>query len=442
MKKFTNNSIAQDIEFGSIKSKKVIVNFKGGLITSDAGLLLLRQVEQKTGLLKKLSSCIIDTRHKSYTRHTIENQLKQRVFAIACGYEDVNDHNELCKDSMFKIAINKRSMDTNLASSPTICRMENSIRREELVEMSKVIVENFIETFKRPPKELILDFDATDTTLHGNQEGRFFHGYYDSYCYLPLNVWCGTQLLVSYLRRANQDASTHAWGILSLLVQRLRREWPEVKIILRGDSGFCRYKMLDWCDSHDVGYIVGIGKNDRLNRIASKIIELSRGLFKGTQEKVQVYDEIYYGAETWRYERRIIVKAEQLTQGENIRYVVTNIIDETPADIYKLYVQRGDMENRIKEYQLDLFADRTSCHKFLSNQFRLLLASAAYVLLEYIRRIGLKGTELAKAYCGTIRLKLLKIGAIILERTRKIIIQMSETFVYKNLFIKTVKLLC
>jgi len=372
MEKFTNHSIAQKIEFGSIKSKKVEVNFNGGLITSDAGVLLLRQAEQKIGLLKKLSSCIRDRRHKSYTKHTIETTIKQRVFAIACGYEDVNDHDELRKDPMFKIAVDKNVRDSNLASSPTICRMENSITREELIEMSKIFVENFIESFESAPEELILDFDATDTKLHGNQEGRFFHGYYDNYCYLPLNVWCGSQLLVTYLRRANQDGATHTWAILSLLVRRLRKEWPNVKITLRADSGFCRHKMLDWCDSHKVEYIVGIAKNNRINKIADRIIESSRELFKEKREKVKIYDEICYEAKTWKYERRIIVKAEQLLQGENIRYVVTSIKDKSPEDIYKLYVQRGDMENRIKEHQLDLFADRTSCHKFLSNQLRII----------------------------------------------------------------------
>ncbi len=442
MKEFTSHIIPKSIQFGSIKSKKISANFNGGLITSDAGVLLLRQAEQKIGLLKRLASRIQDTRHKSYTKHTIETTIKQRVFAICCGYEDVNDHDELRKDSMFKIAVDKNAQDSNLASSPTICRMENNITREGLVEMSKVFVEIFINSFKIAPKELILDFDAVDTELHGNQEGRFFHGYYDSYCYLPLNVWCGTQLLVSYLRKADQDAATHAWAILALLVKRFRKEWPNVSIILRGDSGFSRHKMLDWCDSNKVEYIVGIGKNDRLNDLASKPIEVSRELFNKTQEKVQVYDDIRYGAKTWKHERRIIVKAEQLILGENIRYVVTNIENKSPEDIYKLYTQRGDMENRIKEHQLDLFADRTSCHKFLSNQFRIILASCAYILLEYIRRTALKGTELAKAYCGTIRIKLLKIGAIILEKTRRIIIQMSEAFVYKDLFIKAVELLC
>jgi len=430
------------LEFKGIKSKKVEANFKGGLITSDAGVLLLRQAEQKIGLLKKLSQCIKDSRHKSYTKHAIETTIKQRVFAIACGYEDLNDHNELRKDAMFKIAVDKKAHDSNLASSPTICRMENNITREELIEMSKILVENFIESFQSPPKELILDFDTTDTELHGNQEGRFFHGYYDSYCYLPLDVWCGQQLLVSYLRTANQDPAAHTWAILSLLVKRFRIEWPKVRIIFRGDGGFCRHKIFNWCDSHNVRYVVGIGKNNRLTEAADKPIELSRESFKEKGQKVQIYDEIYYAAKTWKYERKVIVKAEQLIQGENIRYLVTNIENKDPEDIYKLYIKRGDMENRIKEHQLDLFADRTSSHKFLTNQFRLMLASCAYVLLEYIRRVALKGTKLAKAYCGTIRIKLLKIGAIILEKTRKIIIRMSEVFVYKDLFIKTSRLLC
>ena len=418
-----------------IKAKRVEVNFAGGIITSDAGLVLLRQAEQKTKLLDALASSMIDQRNSSYTKHSIEEIITQRVFGIACGYEDGNDHKELRKDAMFKIASNKGVEGEDLASPSTICRLENSVKREDLIQMSKVMVEQFIKSFKKPPKSLVLDFDATDDIVHGNQEGKFFHGYYDNYCYLPLYVFCGRRLLVSYLRAANKDAAYHAWAILKLLVRRFREEWPEIRIIMRADSGFCRHRMLRWCERENVYYIIGIARNNRLLKVSEKVIKRSVELFKKTNQKARIFGETRYAAKSWRKERRVIIKAEQLIQGENIRYVVTNLNNKDTKYLYdKIYCQRGDMENRIKEHQLELFGDRTSCHKFLSNQFRLLLASAAYILLEYIRRIGLKGTKLAKAQCGTIRLKLIKIGAIILENTRKILIQMSEHFVYRNIF--------
>jgi len=296
------------------------------------------------------------------------------------------------------------------------------------------MVEQFIKSFKRPPRKLILDFDATDDGVHGKQEGRFFHGYYDSYCFLPLYVFCGEKLLVSYLRESRIDGARHAWAILSLLVKRLRRAWPRVKIIFRGDSGFCRHKMLSWCESNEVDYVVGLAKNKRLNAFSQELQGQAEEAFKQTGNKQRLFGEFRYAAKTWSKKRRIIAKAEHTAKGSNPRYLITNIQGD-PQQLYdKLYCKRGDMENRIKEQQLDLFADRTSCHQWWANQFRLLLASLAYTLLEAIRRLALKGTEMARAQCRTIRLKLLKVGAVIIKNTRRVRFLLSSAYPYQQLF--------
>ena len=297
-----------------------------------------------------------------------------------------------------------------------------------------MIVEKFISSFKTPPKRLILDFDATDDTVHGQQVGRFFHGYYDHYCFLPLYVFCGSQLLAAYLRPSNIDGARHAWAILSLLVKRLRREWPGVKIIFRGDSGFCRWRMLRWCDNHRIGYIVGLAKNKRINAMAADLMEQAQEQFEASGVKQRIFGETMYAAKAWDRKRRVIMKAEHSSQGNNPRYVVTNL----PGDPQRLYDRdycaRGDMENRIKEQQLDLFSDRTSCHNWWPNQIRLLLSSLAYILIESVRRLALKGTELAAAQCGTIRLKLLKIGAVLTRNTRRIRMHLTSACPYQHLF--------
>ena len=424
------------IRYKGVQSKKVESDFSGGSITSDGGVLLLRQANQQTHFIEKLSRAIEDRRHPSYVDHAQETMLKQRIYGIACGYEDVNDQVELRKDPMFQVAVNREPCEENaMASAPTICRFENAGTREDAWRMAEVFVDRFIASYERPPKVLTLDFDATDDRIHGQQEQAFFHGYYGDYCYLPLYVFCDDRFLVGYLRPSNIDAAKHAWAILALLARKLRQAWPSVKIRFRADSGFCRHRMLTWCDQHGIEYVVGIGKNSRLQTAAQSIIEASQVEARMTNKKVRLFGEVRYGAGTWAYERRVIVKAEQLDKGENVRYVVTNMRGD-PQRIYDgFYTQRGeDSENRIKEQQLDLFADRTSCHRFLPNQFRLFLASAAYVLLEHIRRVALRGTELAAARCQTIRLKLVKIGALVLVNTRRILIRMSEHFVYKDLY--------
>lgn len=424
------------IRFSSLKRKKVVADFAGGTITSDAGGLLLREADQRLGLTRALAEVIPDPRRPELIIHDQHTMLAQRVFGIALGHEDLNDHQSLRHDPLLQTVVDQTpDVEQPLASPPTLCRLENRVGRQALVEMSKVLVETFIASFKTPPTELILDFDATDDPIHGYQEGRFFHGYYDHYCFLPLYVFCGEQLLVSYLRPSKIDAAKHSGAILKLLVERLRQAWPDVRIIFRADSGFCRWRLLRWCDRHHVGYCVGLARNSVLERMAEPQVAAAKERFDETGHKQRSFHELTYAAETWDRERRVILKAEHLDKGPNARFVVTNLADRATEVIYdQLYVLRGDAENRIKEQQLGLFADRTSCHQFLANQFRLLLASAAYVLIEYIRRVGLRGTELAKAQVTTIRTKLLKVGGRVFVSVRRIYLSLASGYPLQALF--------
>jgi len=425
--------------FSRLKRQKVEGYFDGGRLTSDAGAMLLREVDRRLGLTSALAACITDPRCVRRIRHDRHRMLTQRVFGIGLGYEDLNDHQSLRDEPLFQVLAEQRpDPDRPLASPATLCRFENRITRASLVRMAGVLVEQFIRSYRRPPSQLILDFDATDDAVHGAQEGRFFHGYYDHYCFLPLYVFCGDRLLCAYLRPSNIDAAKHSRAILKLLVQRLRGVWPDVRIILRADSGFCRWKLLRWCDQHDIGYVVGIARNRVLERLAEPFMKRAEQRFQTTGAKQRHFHPIRYGAKTWDAQRRIIVKAERLEQGPNVRFVVTNLTEE-PRVIYDhYYVARGDMENRIKEQQLGLFADRTSCHKFLANQFRLLLASAAYVLLEHLRRVVLKDTELAQAQVNTIRVKLLKVAARVSVSVRRVVLHLSSYYPYRQLFARVV----
>ena len=428
----------KQISFGfpTCKSRKVLTDFNGGDVTSDGGVLLLRQVDRRLGLTRRLSGILKDRRRQGSCDHDQLKLLRQRIYALALGYEDINDHSTLRKDVALQTAV---EADEDLASTSTLCRWENSADRETAVRISGLLVEQFISSFKKAPKELILDFDATDDPVHGKQEGRFFHGYYDHYCFLPLYVFCGEKLLVSYLRPSNIDAARHAWAILSLLVKRFRQVWPGVKIIFRGDSGFCRWRMLSWCDNNEVNYITGVAKNSRLNDKASALMEKAKSEHEASGEKQRLFSEISYSAYTWDKERRILVKAEHSDQGSNPRYVVTNLSGD-PQKLYdEVYCARGDMENRIKEQQLGLFSDRTSCTKWWANQFRVMLSSLAYVLLQTLRSVALKGTMLAHAQCCTIRVKLMKIGAVILRNTRRIVFHLSSACPYQKIFHMAVK---
>ena len=425
------------LAFSSIRRQKIQGDFNGGKLTSDAGAVLPREVDRRIGLLDAIAACISDPRRAGKITHDLRTLLAQRIFAIAMGYEDLNDHESLRDDPLLQL-VSERGIDEQqpLASASTLCRFENRIDRKAMAKMSEVFVEQFIASHPDPsgPEQIVLDFDATDDPVHGNQEGRFFHGYYDHYCFLPLYVFCGDQLLVSYLRPSKIDAAKHSRPILKLLVRRFRQVWPEAKIIFRGDSGFCRWRLLRWCDKHDVNYIVGLAKNAVLKRLAEPHLQQAKEQFELAEQKQRIFGEIEYGAVTWDKRRRVIIKAEHNSQGANPRFVVTNLPGD-PQQLYdNLYCQRGDMENRIKEQQLDLFADRTSCHSFGANQLRLLLSSAAYVLLESLRRFALKGTELARAQAGTIRLKLLKVAARITCSVRRVVLHLAGGYPFKQLF--------
>ncbi|MES0875448.1 IS1380 family transposase, partial [Sinimarinibacterium thermocellulolyticum] len=377
--------------------RKVEADFSGGEITSDAGALLLRQADRRLGLTAAMAKALGDPRRRASCEHSLVTLLRQRVYALALGYEDVDDHDHLRHDGALQTACNRVSV---LGSASTVGRVERRGDRAAAMALHQVLVEQFIASFASAPEELILDFDATDDPVHGKQEGRYFHGYYDQYCFLPLYVTCNDQLLVSYLRPSCVDAAAHAGAVLVLLVRRLRQAWPNVRIIFRGDSGFCRRHLLTWCENHGVGYIVGIAKNDRLLEKAESLMRVAQQRYEASGQKQRSFHTVHYAAGTWTRSRQVIVKAEYSDQGENPRFVVTNL-DGDPQDLYdRLYCARGEMENRIKE-QLQLFADRTSCHKWWHNQFRLLLSSCAYVLVETIRRIGLKNTQLARAQVNT-----------------------------------------
>jgi hypothetical protein len=425
------NCTEQSIQFPVFKRRQVEADFKGGDISSDGGVLLLRSIDRQLGLSKAVASVMTDCRRQASCEHNVLNLIQQRLYALALGYEDLNDHQHLRQDIALQTAVDR---DTVLASSATLCRFENRADKKTAWRIHEVLVDQFVESFTHPPKRLVLDFDATDDRVHGTQEGRFFHGYYDRYCFLPLYVFCNDQLLVSYLRPSKIDGAKHAWAILSLLVKRLRQKWPKVKVIFRGDSGFCRFRMLRWCERHDVGYIVGIAQNKRLKaRIHRRMIQAEQHQ-QTHGGKVRWFCAFFYGARSWDHPRRVIAKIEVTALGRNPRFVVTNL-DGDPQQLYEhLYCARGEMENKIKQQQMDLFADRTSCHHWWANQFRLLLSSLAYILIDSIRRLALHGTELARAYAGTIRLRLFKIGAVVLRNTRRVRLLLSSAYPYPELF--------
>jgi len=419
------------IEFGRFGRRVVEANFEGGAISSDGGLLMLRQVEQRLGLLGAVAKTLPEPRSQHLVKHQTEQLLRQRVFGLCQGYEDLNDHDSLRDDLIMQTALER---DTAAASSPTLCRFESRADRTTAVSIHRILIEQFIASFKDEPTELILDFDATDDIVHGNQDGRHFSGYYDNYCFLPLYVFCGEQLLAAYLRPAKKDAAQHAAAILKLLVTRLREAWPGVRILFRADSGFCRPRLTGWCERNEVDYLIGLAKNSRLHTLSASWYEAAEMAFEKTGLPQRHFGEFTYQAGSWSQSRRVIVKAEHNERGANPRFVVTTLANP-PQELYERgYCGRGDMENRIKECQLGLFADRTSCHLWWPNQFRLLLASLAYVLLERLRAIGLEGTELARAQACTIRVRLLKLGAVIVRNTRRVRFYLASAFPHQEIF--------
>lgn len=448
------------IEFKGLGRRKISAAFDGGHISSDGGAALLREIDVRLGLTEKIAQCFTDYRDPDRVEHSVLDLVRQRVYGLALGYEDLNDHDDLMRDPLLAMALGKRDVEGKerrreadvgkaLASSSTLNRLElTPADADERSRYQKIVhhpekfeaffVEAFLDSFQEAPEEIVLDFDATDDPLHGDQEGKFYHGYYGCYCYLPLYVTCGDHLLAAKLRTSNRDGADGTIELLSRIVHRIRQRWPHTRIILRGDSGFTRDPIMVWCESHDVYYLLGLAKNKRLLKKIGKELGDAHARHIQTGQPARVFTHFHYRTrKTWDRARRVIAKAEHLRKGANPRFVVTNLPEDyaTPKTLYeKDYCARGDMENRIKEQQLDLFADRTSTHTMRANQLRLWFSSTAYVLMSALRRIGLQGTRMAKATCGTIRLKLLKIGAQLKLSVRRILIHFASACPYQDVF--------
>jgi Transposase DDE domain group 1 len=407
-------------------------------MTSDAGVMLLSAADRRIGLTAAAARCIADPRNPLLITHAVRDMLRQRVYGLALGWEDLNDHQALRCDVAMQTAV---GVDREVASAPTLCRLEKWADRATAVRLSELLVEQFIASFEQAPEELVLDFDATDAPLHGQQEQRFFHGYYDSYCYLPLYVFCGQQLLCAYLRPSRIDAAKHAGAILKLLTRRLRQAWPAVRIVFRGDSGFCRRRIINWCERSGVHYLIGLARNARLEAMVEYAQLALKDEYERSSRKQRLVDEFSYAAHSWPHERRVITRLEWGAQGHNPRFVVTNLAGEPGALYDDVYCQRGEAENRIKEAQIGLFATRTSCHVFASNQLRVLLAALAYVLIERLRTLGLKGTELARAQIDTLRIKLLKLAAVVTRNTRRIRLYFASNWPSAPIFAQAMRML-
>jgi hypothetical protein len=414
---------ADQIGFGRLGRRIIEANFQGGAISSDGGVMLLRQMDNRIGLSSSVAAALHDPRAPDRIRHGLRDLIAQRLYGLCCGYEDLNDHDRLRHDPLMQTAVGR---DDALASSPTLSRLETRATRRDAIALNRVLVEQFIASHRPAPAELVLDVDASDVPLHGEQELTQFHGYYDHYCYLPLYVFCGQAMLACLLRPSRIDGAKHASAVIKLLVTRLRQVWPATRIIVRGDSGFCRQPLLRWCERSQVDYVIGVARNARLQRqVLAWEVEL-KAAFEVLGTKQRAIHEFRYAAESWAVERRVITRLEYGTQGNNPRFVVTNL--EMPAaELYdSLYCKRGEAENRIKETQLDLFGTRASCHRFYANWLRLMFAALAYTLMQRLREIALAGTELANATAATIRVRLLKIGASILRNTRRVRIMLAS----------------
>jgi hypothetical protein len=447
-------------DFEAHFSRQVTARFDGGQITTDAGALLLRKTEQRAGILRQFAACFTDHRRADRLEHSVAELVRQRVYALALGYEDLNDHDVLRADPLLALLAGKADLEGTRrrkardrgkpgAGKSTLNRLELTpqqasakarykkiVMRETAID--ELLTELYIQAQAQPPERIVLDLDATDDPLHGQQEGRFFHGYYGHYCYLPLYIFAGEHLLCARLRPSNIDASAGAQEEVERIVTALRRVWPGVRIILRADSGFCREPLMKWCEEHQVDYVFGLARNAKLERMVGGELQQVQQEYARTAQPARMFKEFTYRTKkSWSRARRVVAKAEHLAKGANPRFVVTSLPGEWMAGraLYEqFYCGRGDMENRIKEQQLALFADRTSTAQLRSNQLRLYFSSIAYCLLEALRRLGLAGTEMAKAQCQTIRGKLLKIGAQVRVTVRKVWVSMSSGCPYASLF--------
>jgi len=446
--------------FQEVGGRKIVARFDGGRVTSDGGAVLLREIEDRFRLVEGFAGCFTDHRDAERIEHPLVDLLKQRLFALCLGYEDLNDHDWLRHDALLAVIVGKEDPEGNdresardrgkaLAGKSTLNRLELTPVGADAGHRYKKItadiravhdflVDAFLVQHPSSPKRIVLDLDATDDPIHGDQLGKFFHGYYKSYCYLPLYIFCGDHPLLALLRPADIDAAAGSVKHLERIVRHIRQAWPMVQIVVRGDSGFCRENLLAWCEANDVDYVIGLAKNKRLTRILGKELQDAKLLFEQTAQAARVFKDFAYRTQkSWSRDRRVIGKAEHLEKGANPRYVVTSL-DPAEFDaktVYEVeYCGRGNMENRIKEQQLFLFADRTSCQTMRANQLRLAFSTVAYALLRSLREFGSKGTPLETAQADTIRLRLLKIGATIRVTVRKVWIALSEAYPWRDLF--------
>lgn len=435
--------------FEACGKREIVARFDGGTISSDGGALLLRQTDKRLNLLPRLAQCFLDGRNQNQVEHSVEEMLSQRIYGLALGYEDLNDHEQLRTDPLFGVLAGRAVLENPLAGKSTLNRMELGTgindRYKKITfwkdSIDELMVKVFLESYGQVPEEIILDMDTTDLPLHGKQEGRFFHGYYDSYCYLPLYIFCGDQLLCARMREANHDASFGCMVEVERIVSQIRASWPQVRIILRGDSGFCRNQVMNWCEKHGVDFVFGLARNKRLRRVIGAQMQQATEQWQQTGQPARVFTEFDYRTKKtkqggWDRDRRVAAKAEHIEGKENPRFVVTSLTSERwPAQaLYeKLYCARGEMENRIKE-QFSLFADRVSSETMRANQMRVYLSALAYVLVSGLRRLGLKGTELEHAQVSTIRTKLLKIGSQIRVTVRKVWVSMASSYPWQELY--------
>jgi Transposase DDE domain group 1 len=448
------------LDFPVLGSRQVVAAFDGGDISSDGGSLLLRKTEELTAIIRQFAGCFTDYRDPELIEHSLEHLIAQRIYGLALGYEDLNDHDDLRNDPLLATIVGKtdptgrsrrrkRDKGKALAGKSTLNRLElTPVGADEDSRYKKitcntravddVFVELFLQAYPVPPDRIVLDVDATDDPTHGHQLGRFFNGYYKHYCFLPLYIFCGDHLLCARLRPSDIDASAGALKQLQRIIARIRQVWPQVKIVVRGDSGFCRDPTMTWCESSGIDYIFGLAKNSRLLKMIVEQSEQARVEYETTKQPARVFAELQYETrDSWNRERRVVAKAEHLDKGANPRFVVTSLkLEQHPAkDLYEVdYCGRGEMENRIKEQQLHLFADRTSTNTMRANQIRLFFSSIAYTLLEALRRLGLTGTSMAQAQCQTIRLRLLKIGALVQVTVRKVWVRLASSCPSANIF--------
>jgi hypothetical protein len=424
-------------EFKMISGTRVTADFTGGEVTSDGGVLLVREIADRIGIIDRLTDAIVDTRHQSYVRHDIKSLLAQRIFQIACGYEDADDADDLRTDPGFKASCGRLPSEADLASQPTMSRFENTLTSKDIHRIAGVLIDQFISSYDTPPEAIILDIDDTDDPTHGAQQLSLFNGYHDEYCYMPLFIFEGMsgRLITGILRPGKRPTGKEVRSIIKRIVNRIRTVWPSVGILVRGDSHYATPELYAWSGSHDVQYILGLATNAVLKVLAQPALAAARREYELTGTPSRVFRQIRYQAKSWHKDHRVIVMAEVSERGDNLRFIVTSLESSRPSFLYQtVYCGRGRMENFIKEHKVALKSGRTSCHRYMANFFRLTLHSAAYVILHTLRRIALADTDFATAQFDTIRLRLLKIGAEVREMKTKLHFILPSSFPLKDVF--------